>query len=167
MKPTTLNFWCGVLVGAFAVTFIPGYVKGFKQGFKEGFLKEVKDDHSKPIIDNRGAPYTDGTKSDSESISKLKEVYDKIASEYQTKPENENDLKNVVKFGVEDPYGNGYVIDPGFIQSGMFDPKIVHPSMNVDNSILNGSYPYSITADSNNNTIKKDTDDDEFKGLDS
>ena len=151
MKPITLNFWCGVLVGAFAVSFCPGFIKGFKKGFKEGFYKEVKDDRSKPIVDNRGDSYKARSEFDNDSVSKLKEVYDKISSEYKAKSETEDDLKNVVKFGIEDPYGTGYIIDPGFIKAGKFN----YPNLKIDHSILNGSYPTNI-----------DVDSDEFKDLD-
>lgn len=160
MKPTTLNFWTGVLVGIGIMSFGPGFIKGFKKGFKEGFYKEVKDDRSKPIVDNRGDSYKARSRFDNDSVSKLKEVYDTITSEYKAKSETEDDLENFVTIG----YGNGskYAIDPEFIKAGKFD----YSNLKIDQSILNGPKVTSITYDKDSNSTI-DIDSDEFKNLDS
>lgn len=106
MKITTINFWSGVFLGSSLTILIPEWYKKYKK------KTEVKNDNQKSYVNSGGVSNQDGSESDSSGLSKsqMQEIYDKLASMYQTDDKKED---RVVKETPHLPYLDNN-IDPNF-----------------------------------------------------
>ena len=106
MKITTINFWSGVFLGASFTILIPEWYKKYKKKL------EVKNDNQKSYVNSGGVSNKDGSESDNSGLSKsqMQQIYDKLASMYQTDNEKED---RVVKETPYIPYLDNN-IDPNF-----------------------------------------------------